>query len=632
MIRFYIILILIFFSISNSIAQKEILLDSLTLKENNITNKWGYVEENDNSSKNYPSIILEKDWKQTIQFPQVFSSKNKAIWLKTTLSNKTTYPTDIRLITKGIDSLNVYWIDQNNTEGTFITGKFIPLLDRFIASQFLVIPIKLQPNSRTDIYLRIYNQSYPLALPFLIVSTPKAANSFIKTGEIWYNIYFGGLILMILFSLILFTFFKERLYFFYLCCLICSFVMAAIYNDFYYLFINKSPEFFRNKNVFAVLTTLLNSIYLLFAERYLNVDKRKNSKAIKISRVIILAVFILLILLLALQKELYHYRRFFYPLFGANTLMMYYHLLKSIQKKYSPSWYFLIASSPIALVSILEITSDYNGVPVQTMHDLYYAGTFIEMFFLTIGIVYRFRIERNNVQILQQELYIAEIKTQEIERERIAQDLHDTVNASIAGIQKQLSEFGEQYFKGNILPQVFQDSLNSLGQIYDDVRGVTQELMPQVLANLGLVEQIKQKYGTSQNPVFRLSLPTEPLQLTSFEEITLYKIINEAVQNIYKHANATEVGIELIQDNNGLKLRIEDNGIGFNMAQLRGEGIGIKSLKLRAEAQLKGTIRIESNPGNGTIILLKITKPTSIEKRIFKFISETIKRFKAYYE
>jgi signal transduction histidine kinase len=629
--RFYIILTFISCSIYNSIAQKVILKDSLWTV-NNYENRWSYVKETLNSSFSYPSIISEIGWEPIKQFPQVFPSKNKAIWLKATLKNRNAYPMDIRIITKGIDSLNTYWINQNNEKGSFVTGKFIPLLDRFVASQFLVIPIKLQPNSITDIYVRIYNQSYPLGLPYLKISTPKATNSFIKIGEIGYNVYFGGLILMILFSIILFAFFKERLYFFYLCCLILSFAMVAIYNDFYYLFIDKSPEFFRNKNVFAVLTTLLNSIYLLFAERYLNVDKRKNSKAIKISRFVILAVFILLISLLAFQEELYHYRRFFYPLFGANTLMMYYHLIKSIQKKYSPSWYFLIASSPIALVSLLEITSDYNGVPVQTMHDLYYAGTFIEMFFLTIGIVYRFRIERTNVQILQQELYIAEIKTQEIERERIAQDLHDTVNASIAGIQKQLSEFGEQYFKEKTLPPVFQDSLNSLSQIYDDVRGVTQELMPQVLANLGLVEQIKQKYGATKNPIFRLSLPTEPLQLTSFEEITLHKIINEAVQNIYKHANATEVGIVLMQDNNGLKLRIEDNGIGFNTAKSLGEGIGLKSLKLRAEAQLKGTISIESNPGNGTIIILRITKPISIDKRIFKFISEILKRLKANYE
>ena len=631
MIRFYVILTFFSIFLSNCVAQEVILLDSIWTV-NNYENHWSYIEEPLNSSFSYPKIISEIDWKQVIQFPQVFSSKSKAIWLKTTLKNETSNTMDIRLITKGIDSLNTYWINQNKVKGSFITGKFIPILNRFIASQFLVIPIKLQPNSQTDIYIRIYNQSYPLALPYLNINAPKAANSFIKIGEIWYNIYFGGLILMILFSIILFAFFQERLYLFYLCCLICSFVMAVIYNDFYYLFIDKSPEFFRNKNVFAVLTTLLNSIYLLFAERYLNVDIRKNSKAIKISRVIILAVFMLLISLLAMKKELYHYRKFFYPLFGANTLMMYYHLLKSIQKKYSPSWYFLIASSPIALVSILEITSDYNGVPVQTMHDLYYAGTFIEMFFLTIGIVYRFRIERTNVQILQQELYIAEIKTQEIERERIAQDLHDTVNASIAGIQKQLSEFGEQYFKEKAPPQVFQDCLNSLGQIYDDVRGVTQELMPQVLANLGLIEQIKQKYGTARNPVFRLSLPTEPLQLNSFEEITLHKIINEAVQNIYKHANATEVGIELVQDEDELKLRIEDNGIGFNTAQLRGEGIGLKSLKLRAEAQLKGTISIESSPGNGTIILLRITKPMSLDKRVIKSISETIKRLKSNYE
>jgi signal transduction histidine kinase len=297
---------------------------------------------------------------------------------------------------------------------------------------------------------------------------------------------------------------------------------------------------------------------------------------------------------------------YFYPLFGANTLIMYYHLLQSIQKKYSPSWYFLVATTPIALVSILEVSSDFNGVPVQTIHDIYYAGTFIEMFFLTIGIVYRFRLERTNLQILQQELFVTEIKAQDRERERIARDLHDNIGASIVGIQMMLNAFSEKFFVDKETPEDFKKTIEYLEKTSHDIRELSHELTPQILTNLGLVEQIKEKYGFISKPVFKLTMPTETIILDPFIELTLYKIINEAVQNTLKHAEATEIGIELSKDNKNLKLRIEDNGIGFDLAQRKGNGIGLSNIKFRAENQLNGTLTIESSPGNGTIILVKI--------------------------
>ena len=106
MIRFYVILTFFSIFLSNCVAQEVILLDSIWTV-NNYENHWSYIEEPLNSSFSYPKIISEIDWKQVIQFPQVFSSKSKAIWLKTTLKNETSNTMDIRLITKGIDSLNM---------------------------------------------------------------------------------------------------------------------------------------------------------------------------------------------------------------------------------------------------------------------------------------------------------------------------------------------------------------------------------------------------------------------------------------------------------------------------------------------------------------------------------------------
>ena len=600
------ILFLLFTAISFSLifSQKTIFVDSSFIN-NEQKETWAYIEEKD-EQVSFKEIQKNQNWVLLPDFPVVFSYELKTVWLKANIYNNSNKERSIRIFTKGIDSLNVFW--SNNATGIHkaISGKFIPIMNRFVASQFLVVPLNLPAKSYTQIYVRIYNQGYPLSLPYLEIASPSYSNKSVKIGEIGYNIYFGGLILMILFCIILFAFFQERLYIFYLCCLILSFSMAVIYNDFYYILIDKTPLFIRNKNIFAVLTTLLNIFYLLFAEQYLNISTKKKSKLILFSRIVIFTLILFLILVITLNKEAFYYRNYFYPLLGANTMVMYYHLLISIQKKYSPSWYFLIATTPIAIVSVLEITSGYHGVPIQTMHDLFYTGTFIEIFFLTIGIVYRFRMERSNVERLQQELFVAEIKAQDRERERIARDLHDNIGASIVGVQLRLSAFSEKFFAEKEPPDDFQKTIQYLEQTSQEVRELSHELTPQILTNLGLIEQIKEKYGFVAKPIFRLSLPEKNLNLGSFVEFTLYKIINESVQNILKHAKATEVGIELSIDEKILKLRIEDNGIGFDLMQDKYQGMGLSNLKFRVENQLNGALMIESSPGNGTIISVKV--------------------------
>lgn len=604
MIRLLIILYLFIGALDTLYAQKVIVIDSSFVTDD-LNNSWQVFEENI-PIKKYKDLEKINSWKNVENFPITFPPKIKSVWLKATLHNSTNATIPIRIFTKGIDSINVFWNTDANVVKSYVSGKNIPLSKRYISSQFLVVPIQLQANSYTKVVIRLYNQSYQLSLPYLHIATPKSTSQFVKAGELGYSIYFGGLSLMILFSIILFIFFREKLYLFYLCCLIGSLIMAAVYNDFFYLLFDKIPEFIKNKNIFAVLTTLLNILYLLFAEQYLKVDTQKKSLIIKLSRVSMIVLLMLLIGLILGGKELFEYRAFFYPLFGVNVTIMYYHLLRSIQKKYSPSWYFLVASTPVVFVSVLEVTSDFNGVPVQTMHDFYYTGTFIEMFFLTIGIVFRFSMERANFQKLQEELFVTEIKTQNRERERISKDLHDNIGASIVGVQLRLGQFAEKYFKKDVPPPDFQKTLLELEQTYKDVRGLSHDLLPQVLTDLGLVEQIKERYGHITKPIFKFSLPAEALELESFVELTLYEIINEAVQNIIKHAKATEVGIELNQEGRTLKLRIEDNGIGFDQNQIKSDGIGLKNIKFRAENQLNANLTIESSPGNGTIILVKI--------------------------
>lgn len=584
-------------------AQRTVVWDPMLVSDK-LTGVWEAIEEPTNTST-LEAVKESRNWHAISSFPKTFSSATKVVWLRTRLANNTSLSASAMIFTKGIDDMRAFWADNRNNRNTFYTGKNVPISRRHFTSQFLVVPMTLPPRSLTTIYVRIYNQSYHLSLPYLTISNRGYTQVAIKKGELGYDLYLGGIFLMILFSIILFTFFQERLYLFYLFCLIGSFIMAAVVNDYHYLLFDDTPVFIKNKNIFAILTTLLNIIYLLFAEQYLRIDARQNSVVIRFSRVVMGLLLALLAVMLLSGKELFYYRMFFYPLFGLNTMVMYYHLITSIQKKYSPSWYFLIATTPVAIVSVMEITSDFNGIPVQTLHDIYYTATFIEMFFLTIGIVYRFRIERADYQALQNDFFIAEINAQNRERERIAKDLHDNIGASIAGVMFKLREFSDKHLDVANFSIEFKNAMTYLAQAYKDVRGLSHELASQVLTKIGLIEEIRERYGSIANPEFKLSLPDVNPNFEPFVEHSLNKIISESVQNILKHAKATEVGITIVQEKKLVKVRIEDNGIGFDITKTEKAGMGLGNLRHRAENELKGNIRIESSPGNGTIISIK---------------------------
>jgi signal transduction histidine kinase len=604
MIKFIGLVILFLFSFFYTMAQSIVEVDSL-LKTNEMTAQWAFFEEKV-TLKDYNSLSKINNWTDTKAIPIAFSKNVKSVWLKTTFFNKSNSIVPIRIITKGIDSLNVRWAERSGKINSFHTGRVVPLSERFVGSQYLVMPLNLEPKHHTIVYLRIYNEAYHLSLPFLMIANPSETNLIVKQGETVYNIYLGCLFVMMLFSLVLFIFYRETLYLFYFSCLVWSFAIAFCYNDFTYFFFKKLPEFVRNKNAFATFLSLSNMSYLLLAEQYLKVDTQKPSWIVRISRITMILMALLLVVFIGSGKVLYYHRNLFYPLITVNAIITYYHLFVSIRKDYSPSWFFLAATTPIVFISTIDVMSDYSGIPIQTVHDLFYVGTFVEMFFLTVGIVYRFRQERSDLEEARRRVFVSETIIQDEERKRIARYLHDGIGHDILQIKKFFGNFLSDKQNLQNSSEAFEDKVEELDKVYENLMKIPHRLSTNSLNNKDLAQEIKNLYEHNYDPTYKLSLPKTPLNITPFVAENLFRIITESVHNIEKHARATEVGIDLSQDEKELRLRIDDNGIGFDMNKTRQGGMGLGNLKFRAETELKGKLTIDSSPGNGTIILLKI--------------------------
>jgi len=208
------------------------------------------------------------------------------------------------------------------------------------------------------------------------------------------------------------------------------------------------------------------------------------------------------------------------------------------------------------------------------------------------------------------------MRAEEDERKRIAADLHDSVAQKMVVAKLNLEAF-ETYFPAFNKEQ--QHVFNSIASLVDEscteVRDLSHSMMPQAFFKSGLTDSIKSFLDKIDNKKLLIKFNAEG-SLEHVDDSTgvmIYRIIQECIQNVLKHAKATTLDISIIAENEALDIIIEDNGIGFNTGiSAEGAGTGIKNIQSRI-AFLNGKSEISSSPGAGTVIAFYIPlKNTSI--------------------
>ncbi|MRX63171.1 tetratricopeptide repeat-containing sensor histidine kinase [Maribacter luteus] len=202
----------------------------------------------------------------------------------------------------------------------------------------------------------------------------------------------------------------------------------------------------------------------------------------------------------------------------------------------------------------------------------------------------------------QNELIDAISETQNMERKRIAQDLHDSIGGSLALIKNKLEVASD---KENISKQDLLGTIETVSKTSDKVRCISHNLMPSELIKFGLVsgiqsilDQIDKDHINAQLYAHNMEQRIDPTK-----EIQLYRITQEVIQNVLKHAQAKNLTIYLNKYAKHVSLMLEDDGKGYDHAS--NGGMGISNIKNRIE-QLKGTLDIDSSQGRGTTFNIQI--------------------------
>ena len=194
------------------------------------------------------------------------------------------------------------------------------------------------------------------------------------------------------------------------------------------------------------------------------------------------------------------------------------------------------------------------------------------------------------------------LQGEEIERKRLARDLHDGLGSMLNGLKLYYSGI-EQTNKNESL-----EVNNRLDDSIKELRQIAQNLMPESLLKLGLIAALKDlcfRYSTNKTAIEFQEFGVQD-NISESKQITIYRIIQELINNALKYAKATEIIVNCSQNENNFLITVEDNGQGFDTKKANlFDGMGLKNIQNRVDF-LNGHLEIDSQPNNGTVFNIEL--------------------------
>jgi two-component system NarL family sensor kinase len=203
----------------------------------------------------------------------------------------------------------------------------------------------------------------------------------------------------------------------------------------------------------------------------------------------------------------------------------------------------------------------------------------------------------------------AVINAEENERKRIAAELHDGVGQMMSVAKMNLSAIeNEIVFRDEAQKNSFDKVIGMVDESCKEVRSVSHQMMPNALLKSGLAAAVREFIGKIDSRIIKINLYSEGLneRLNTDIETVLYRVVQECVNNVIKHSEASVLDISLVKELNEITATIEDNGKGFIVDKTTfNDGIGVKNIITRVEF-LKGKVDFTSAPGKGTVVAIYI--------------------------
>ncbi len=229
-------------------------------------------------------------------------------------------------------------------------------------------------------------------------------------------------------------------------------------------------------------------------------------------------------------------------------------------------------------------------------------------------IVYRYQQKQNKYNkemeemkiVHENEMLLSQVEIQEQTFENISREIHDNIGQKLTLAKLQLNTVNLN--DGNNISEHLQDAVSMISEAIADLSDISRSMSSEIILNNGLIKALEfEVMQLNKSSVYRIDLVVNgnPVFFDSQKELVLFRIVQEALNNIMKHAAAREIRLSLDYRDNFVEMQICDDGKGFVNGAGTLKGTGISNMKRRAE-MLNGNCTVYSMPGEGTKIKIEI--------------------------
>ncbi|MDZ7899678.1 MAG: sensor histidine kinase [Arcicella sp.] len=233
------------------------------------------------------------------------------------------------------------------------------------------------------------------------------------------------------------------------------------------------------------------------------------------------------------------------------------------------------------------------------------------LFFVTS---YQKRLLRNKADVEkmkvrhQLNLFQSSIDAMEDERRRVSRDLHDEIGAALSVLRLQVGQMNtDKDFDSENTQNLIVASKQLIDNTIENVRRISNDMLPSGLEEFGLkyaIEMLCDKIENASKLVINLNIG-QLQRMDKRLELSLYRILQELLNNTLKHANATEANINFNTDNQQLTVYYQDNGQGFDLEKLSKRGLGLKNIESRV-SMIHGQLEYLTNLEKGMGVRLTV--------------------------
>jgi signal transduction histidine kinase len=251
----------------------------------------------------------------------------------------------------------------------------------------------------------------------------------------------------------------------------------------------------------------------------------------------------------------------------------------------------LVQDRPIGVISAYDKLGAADGR--FTDDDVRLAETFATR--AAVAVELSARVERDTLRRI--------VAAQELERQRLARELHDETGQALTSIL-----LGLRQLDGAGSPEAVAALRELVVATLRDVRRLAVELRPKVLDDFGLVPALERlTHGFAEQTGIAVDLEAGGIteRLPVEVETAIYRIVQEALTNVVKHAQASSISVVLTRSDGRIKAVIEDDGTGFEPEARSGDGVGLVGMRERIEL-LDGSLAVESSPRSGTTVAVEV--------------------------